>query len=600
MKRLLVIGLVAMLFAACFGWAALAQSQDRDALSVEVTLDEQAPSDTAAVSGDGIALDLDAGALADPRPGLSDESNAAQSGGADANKIVTTKYIVYEIEDGEAAVVSADKVIRKADILDYVKGYPVTRVADEAFSGCKYLWSVTVPDTVTEIGEKAFYNCKALVDVDLPDSVVEIGPFAFRNCITISHLVLPAGLTQINQGVFENCQMMWKLSIPSGVTRIGEGAFYKCLSLKQFTMPKSLTEIGDSAFELCESMTHVTIPAGVEVIPNNAFKDCVDLRKLALKEGLTSIGENAFFKCDSMRELKLPSTVENIGRYAFAYCEDVKTLTIPGKVESVGYGAFFHCAQLEEIIIKSGVNRLGFYCFAQCRALKKAAIPESVETIGDDAFTVGYASRIDDYGDVEQDTPLTQPKNLKIYGRPDSAASEYAEEYGVPFVIQKIPATSVSIAEGESATLYMGNTMQLTAVQKPANAEMTLKWKSDSSSVKVSKNGLLTPKHSGKATITVTTENGKRAKIVIKVVDAKSVSIQEGKSITMKVGETLQLNAVVSPSQVKTKLTWKSDKKRVASVSSTGMVMAKKKGTAEITVKTANGKKARIKIKVVE
>ena len=598
MKRFLMIWLLAALLASCIGCGALAQ--DRDAPSVDVALDGQGLSDAPVAANDGIALDLDAGALVGARQASSGEQNAARSNDAESNEYVTTKYIVYEIADGEAAVVSADKAIREANILESVKGYPVTRVAEEAFSGCDHLWSVTVPETVTEIGEKAFYNCKVLVDVTLPDSVGEIGANAFKNCKQISHLELPAALTRINEGTFENCEMLWKISIPAGVTAIGDGAFYKCLSLKEFTLPKGLKEIGESAFELCQSMIHVTIPAGVETIANNAFKDCVDLRKLTLKEGLTAIGDGAFFKCDSIRELKLPSSLTGIGRYAFAYCEDIKKLTIPAKVETICYAAFFHCGQLAELTIKSGVIDMEPYCFAQCRALKKAEIPESVETIGQDAFTVGYASRIDENGEVEQDTPLTQPKDLKIYGRPDSAASEYAEEYDVPFVIQKIPATSVYIAEGKSATLYMGQTMQLTAVQKPDNAEMSVKWKSNSSSVKVSKNGMLTPKHSGKATVTVTTENGKSAKIEIKVVDAKSVTIQEGKSITMKVGEELQLNAVVSPSQVMTKLTWKSGSKRVASVSSTGLVKAKKKGKADITVKTANGKKATIKIKVVE
>ena len=112
----------------------------------------------------------------------------------------------------------------------------------------------------------------------------------------------------------------------------------------------------------------------------------------------------------------------------------------------------------------------------------------------------------------------------------------------------------------------------------PANAETTVKWTSSSSSVAVSKTGLLTPKRAGKAVITVRTENGKKARITVKVIDAKSVSITNGSSATMKVGQALQLGATVNPVQVASKLTWSSGSKKIATVSKTGLVTALKKG----------------------
>ena len=50
----------------------------------------------------------------------------------------------------------------------------------------------------------------------------------------------------------------------------------------------------------------------------------------------------------------------------------------------------------------------------------------------------------------------------------------------------------------------------------------------------------------------------------------------------------------------KSKITYSSSNKKVATVNSSGVITAKKKGTATITVKTANGKKAKLKIKVVK
>lgn len=598
MKRFMAVLLAAALVAALPGCAALAQEADQAAQSENVTLDPSVLFDVSMDVDDETALALDIDQTILPQSGDGEASTGLQPNPDAENSTVTKQYIVYEIKDGEATVVSAKKVISDAQIPESIKGYPVTRIAPRAFSGCKRLWSVKVPETVTSIGEYAFNNCRDLVKVILPESVSEIGPYAFRNCITISHIDLPEGLAEISQGMFENCQMLWRIAIPSSVKTIGESAFYRCLSLKKFTLPKGLADIGEGAFELCGSMKSVKIPAGISVIREDTFYGCTDLKRVTLPEGLVSIGVGAFFQCDSLREIVLPATLESIDQFAFAYCDDLKTLEIPAKVATVGYGAFFRCKQLQEVSVKSGVKQLDPYCFSQCRALKRVEIPESVEAIGENAFAVGDAAEIVDDGEILLETPLSIPKNLKLYGRPDSTVEQYAAENDIPFVIQKILATSVSIAEGKSATLYIGNTMQLTAVQKPSNAETTVSWKSSSSSVKVSKTGLLTPKHAGKATITVTTENGKTAKMIVKVVDAKSVTIDEGKTVKMKVGEELQLNATVLPEQVTTKLTWKSGNKRVATVSASGLVKAIKKGKATITVKTANGKKATIKVKV--
>ena len=598
MKRIVAVWLAAALCVALVGGAVLAEGQDD--MPVELELDAPALSDAPETDDAGMDLDLDIAPLdgLQPEPVEAPVSNDPGDGEDVSNKIVVKKYITYEIVGGQATAITADRSLTEANIMDEVNGYPVTAIAPNAFQGFTKLWTVTVPDSVTEIGEAAFDSCTALVSVTLPESLETIGPRAFANCTKLSHFELPEGLSEISEGMFENCQMMWKITLPSTLRVIGENAFNKCLSLKEFTLPQGLREIHESAFELCESMIRVTIPGSVAEIGDKAFKDCRALRNLTLSSGLTTIGNSAFRDCDSFRKVALPSTVEEIGPFAFAYCEDLKTVTIPGNVETVSYGAFFHCGDLEQVSLKSGVAAIGDFAFAQCKKLLKAEIPQSVTEMGQDVFTVGKASAIDENDMVQLSAPLSQPAKLQIYGRPDTEASDYADRYGIPFVIQKIVATSVTIAEGKSATLYVGHPMQLTAIQKPANAETKVKWTSSSSAVSVSSSGLVTPKRAGKAVITARTENGKKATITIKVIDAKSVKIDQGKSATLKVGQTLQLTATVSPAQVTSKLTWSSGSKKIATVSSTGLVKALKKGNVTITVKTGNGKKAKIKIKV--
>ena len=70
-------------------------------------------------------------------------------------------------------------------------------------------------------------------------------------------------------------------------------------------------------------------------------------------------------------------------------------------------------------------------------------------------------------------------------------------------------------------------------------------------------------------------------------------------SLTLTVGKSYTLKATFTPSNTTNKnLTWSSSDKKIATISSTGKVKAIKKGTATITVKTANGKTAKCKITV--
>ncbi len=70
-------------------------------------------------------------------------------------------------------------------------------------------------------------------------------------------------------------------------------------------------------------------------------------------------------------------------------------------------------------------------------------------------------------------------------------------------------------------------------------------------------------------------------------------------SANLVVGKKITLKATLTPAKATTKLTWSSSNKKVATVSASGTVTGVKKGTATITVRTANGKTATCKITVI-
>lgn len=133
------------------------------------------------------------------------------------------------------------------------------------------------------------------------------------------------------------------------------------------------------------------------------------------------------------------------------------------------------------------------------------------------------------------------------------------------------------------------NTVQLKAVVVGNSKKVT--WRSLNPRIATVKNGKVTAKKAGKATITATA-NGLTAKCIVTV---KNPTIKLAKAkATIKKGKKVRINATVTPAS---KITYKSNKKRVATVTAKGVVKGKKKGTAKITV-TANSVKKTFTVRV--
>ena len=105
-----------------------------------------------------------------------------------------------------------------------------------------------------------------------------------------------------------------------------------------------------------------------------------------------------------------------------------------------------------------------------------------------------------------------------------------------------------------------------------------------------------------KGTATVTAKVGKKkytCKVTVKQ-PVTSIKLNK-KTVSLKVGKTVTLKATVSPTTANTKtVTWSSSNKKIATVSSKGVVKAVGNGTATITAtaKDGSGKKASCKITV--
>lgn len=161
----------------------------------------------------------------------------------------------------------------------------------------------------------------------------------------------------------------------------------------------------------------------------------------------------------------------------------------------------------------------------------------------------------------------------------------------------KVSATSVKLNK-KSVKLGVKETFALVSTVSPAKTTDTISYKSNKTSVAtVSKTGVITAKKTGNAKITVTC-GSKTASITVTVKKAPGkVKLNVSKK-TLKVKKSFQIKVTLPSGTASQKITYSSSKTSVASVNTSGKVTAKKKGSAKITVKTFNNKKAVINIKV--
>lgn len=168
-------------------------------------------------------------------------------------------------------------------------------------------------------------------------------------------------------------------------------------------------------------------------------------------------------------------------------------------------------------------------------------------------------------------------------------------------VVKKV--TGVEL-DKSSATLYLGNTLTLKATVSPSGASNSaVTFSSDNKNVlTVSSKGVVTPVAPGTATVTVKTADGgftDSCKITVKRA-VTGISLNKT-SADIKSDETLTLKATIKPSNATDKtVKWSSSNKKVATVSSKGVVTPVGKGTATITAKSENGLKATCKVTVYQ
>lgn len=307
-------------------------------------------------------------------------------------------------------------------------GETVVGIAENAFSGCTGLLSVTIPRSITAIPYGCFNGCTALAEIDITDSVVSIGDNAFNGCTsleavyyhgdredyasidvleegnvpftaaTVYYIGTADGLafssngdgtcTVTGIGTCTEKSFAIPSTSPSGdtVVTIGSNAFKDNLSLMHVEFPPTLTKIDTYAFYGCKALRGIVLPAGIKTIGTYAFDSCVGLKEMVLPDGITSLGSHCFNKCSGLTAITLPRTIKTIPKNLLADCASLTSIVVPKEITTISQWAFSGCTALREIIFEEGslLTKIETYALSKNPNMVEITFPPLLAT------TAGY------------------------------------------------------------------------------------------------------------------------------------------------------------------------------------------------------------------
>ena len=523
-------------------------------------------------------------------------------------------YYTYQISLGKADIMKYDGAETNAVIPSFVEyegvKNKVVRVAEYTFKDNTQLESVVIPASIITLGQDAFENCINLKSVTVQGDIPYCSS-AFSNTGSLSGgytVTFGSGVTKIPENMFrytgkkenEVYPFVKKVVMADTVKEVGAQAFEGCYSLSDIQWSANLEKIGGYAFHNNTSLKALNLPAKTKELGHYAFEDCTGLESIVLPASLKTMGPSVFKNCISLEKLQVNANLTSYadsfwnagslsGGFTAVFGQGVTT--VPSRMFFTGANEQDEkFAWVTEVTLPDSVKSIGYCAFDTCYKLTDISIGLGLETVAQNAFdrcglkTVYYAGSPKRWEEVDIDS------------RGNDALKNARMEYGM-----SDPPEVASIRMKKRATLVIGEKLPLTATVLPKNAETTLTWtSSDRKVAKVSSTGVVTAVRKGKATITVTSDNGVTAECVItvKAPAPTKVKLNRTGTVTLRVGKKLTLKARLFPTNAESRLKWRSTKPKVVRVSSKGLVTALKKGVATIIVTTANGKNARVKIRV--
>ena len=428
----------------------------------------------------------------------------------------------------------------------------------------------------------------------------------------VKKIVVGEGITKVGNKNFNTFNAagtdfytsLEEVVLPSTVTEIGTQAFSGDKTLKKINL-ENVSKVGRAAFS-STSLDSVTFNTDEVTLGGNAFAGSSLTSFKAKKVNFT--GDSMFYNCKLLKDFEVESSLEEIPDDITVHCKGEAVEAKDATCTENGYKEVGTCEVCgEQYSYKDDENvipALGHDYEAEFTVDKAATCTEagvkSKHCTRCDAKTDEQAipaaghkwSAWKKTADATVNAPEQQVRKCSVCGKEETQAAG----------AKLAPKMTVNAA---TVTLKVKQSTSGLKVTGLAKGDSVKSWKSSNRKVftvsgKANGTCKITGKKKGTAKLEITLASGlkKTVKVKVQKTAVKTTKISGlKKNVSLKKGKKTTLKPVIAPFTSREKVTYRSSNKKVATVSSKGVVTAKKKGTAKITVRS--GKKSyTVKIKV--
>lgn len=256
------------------------------------------------------------------------------------NKAIISKYIgnsncvIIPNEIKNLPIIEiGNKAFKNSDVESVIVQEGIEKIGNNAFSECKHLKKIELPESLSLIEHSAFNHCVELESIDIPYKVRKIPAKCFYSCISLKNVDI-RGIDVIDDEAFAHCNRLTDLTFGNYLQHINRSAFLQCHSIKNIVIPNSVKSIESDVFASCKHLKTVDIQSPNITLYGDTFSNCTDLENVRLNN-VKTIFHHAFFNCSSLKEITLPPSVERIYGKPFEQCNSLKKINILNELVSI-------------------------------------------------------------------------------------------------------------------------------------------------------------------------------------------------------------------------------------------------------------------------
>ncbi len=317
------------------------------------------------------------------------------------------------------------------------------RICERAFSKCRKITTLTIPESVTEVGKNIFDGCSQLKCLHLLSKTPPtcLGSLSGPNKVIV-YVPNDPDAESVSKPTFHKYRTadIWSnyllvaedpLALEIDVTDPGtlgklviENAGY-LQEVNKLTVRGELNADDWNKMKEMSNLIEVDLSGLVNnAIPSYQFDDKWAITKVTLPKNIVRI-ENSAFSSSGITEITFPETVEYIGKYSFAGCKSLNTVTLPNSVTNINDYCFENCSNLREVKLSESLTYIPYSSFPYCD-IRELTLPSSITSVGQNSFCgntnlekINFSENLIEigrnaFGGCTSLTSVVTPQSLKI------------------------------------------------------------------------------------------------------------------------------------------------------------------------------------------